>query len=240
VPLNLLTDFVNEGMGYHRDPSNFKGITAFQGEMRRRMWHVLTMMDTLISFVIGLPAGTRRVESDVRPPRNLFDADISPNASELPKDRPPTEITPASYTIAKSRICVVFAEAAELTQKVFPPKHSYIMTLNRRLHEAHDQIPEVLRVRPVDDSITEPPVLIMSRLNIELLYLKTQIVLNRNYLTAGQSDPKYAESHKLCLGAALETLRYQSVIYHACQPGGQLSKIWWYMCKLISSFSMSK
>lgn len=218
--------------GYHRDPSKFKGITPFQGEMRRRLWHVLNMMDTLISFAIGLPTMVRRVESDVHAPRNLFDSDISPDMKALPKERPYSEITPASYCISKSRICVLFAEAAELSQKVTPPKHSHIMAIDKRLEEAHGLISEGMRVRPLEDCITDSPVLIMSRYNIELLYQKTRIILHRNFVTAGQSDARYAESRKICLDAALETMRHQNNIFHACQPGGQLNKVWWYMASL--------
>lgn len=219
-------------MGYHRDPSNFHGMSPFQGEMRRRVWHVINMMDTLISFAIGLPAVVRRIENDVRAPQNLLDCDISPDMTELPKERPVSEITPATYTIAKSRVCAVFAEAAELAQKITPPRYSTITALEKRLDEAHNQIPEGMRVRPMEDCITDPPVLIMSRFNIELLYLKTRVVLHRHYLTAGQSDARFVESRKSCVDSALEILKYHKIIFHACQPGGQLSKVWWYMSSL--------
>ncbi|KAF1952615.1 hypothetical protein CC80DRAFT_571747 [Byssothecium circinans] len=219
-------------MGYHRDPSNFKELTPFQGEMRRRVWHVISMMDSLISFAIGLPALVRRIESDVRPPRNLYDADISPSMTETPKGRPLTEITPASYAIAKCRIAFVFAEAAELAQKITPPRYSTVMALHKRLEEAHEYIPEGMRVRPIEDSVTDPPVLIMSRFNVEIVYLKTKLILHRTYLTAGQTDPRYAKSRNICVEAAVDILNYHKIIFHACQPGGQLTKVWWYMSSL--------
>ncbi|KAJ4286819.1 hypothetical protein N0V90_013071 [Kalmusia sp. IMI 367209] len=219
-------------MGYHRDPSNFKGMSAFQGEMRRRVWHVLNMMDTLVSFAIGLPAVVRRIESDARSPRNLYDADIYPNMKVLPKERPASELTPATYTIAKSKICAVFAEAAELAQRITPPRYATIVSLEKRLEEAHNQVPEGMRVRPVEECVTDAPVLIMGRYNIELLYLKTKLVLHRNFVTAGQTDPKYAESRIICVEAAREILQYHKTIFHACQPGGQLNKVWWYMSSL--------
>ncbi|KAL1613162.1 hypothetical protein SLS60_001394 [Paraconiothyrium brasiliense] len=219
-------------MGYHRDPSNFKGMSPFQGEMRRRVWHVLNMMDTLISFAIGLPAVVRRIESDTRSPQNLYDADLSPSMTEMPKARPSSEITPATYTIAKAKICAVFAEAAELAQRITPPRYATIVSLEKRLEQAHSEVPEGMRVRPVQDCITDAPVLIMGRYNIELLYLKTKLVLHRTFITAGQTDPKYAESRKICVDSASEILRYHITIFHACQPGGQLNKVWWYMSSL--------
>lgn len=39
-------------MGYHRDPSTFKGMSPFHGEMRRRVWHVLNMVLTLLLCVV--------------------------------------------------------------------------------------------------------------------------------------------------------------------------------------------
>lgn len=230
--MNGLTLRIAMRMGYHRDPSNFQGMSPFQGEMRRRAWHVLNMMDILVSFAIGLPALVRRIESDVRAPRNLYDADISPTMTEMPKERPASELTPASYTIAKSRVCAVFAEAAELSQKITPPRYTTIVALEKRLEEAHNLIPEGLRVRPIDACITDAPVLIMSRFNIELLYLKTKLVLHRNYMSAAQSDPRFAESRKICVDAAVEILKHHKTIFHACQPGGQLNKVWWYMASL--------
>ncbi|KAF2257511.1 hypothetical protein CC78DRAFT_483704 [Lojkania enalia] len=230
--MNGVTLRVAIRMGYHRDPSNFSGISPFQGEMRRRVWHVLNMMDTLISFLIGLPTLIRRMESDTRPPRNVYDYDISPNMTHLPKERPVSEITPGLYTISKSRVMAVFGEAAELSQRVTPPRYSTIVALDKRLEEAHNMIPEGMRVRPLDDCITDAPVLIMSRFNIELLYQKTRVVLHRNFLTAGQTDSRFAESRKICVDAAIEILKYQNIITHACSPGGQLNKVWWYMSSL--------
>jgi hypothetical protein len=37
-------------MGYHRDPSTFKGMSPFHGEMRRRVWHVINMVWVFLSL----------------------------------------------------------------------------------------------------------------------------------------------------------------------------------------------
>lgn len=126
----------------------------------------------------------------------------------------------------------MFAEAAELAQRITPPRYASVVALEKRLEEAHELVPEGMRVRPVQDCATDAPVLIMSRYNIELLYLKTKLVLHRTFFTAGQTDPKYAESRKICIDSALEIFRYHITIFHACQPGGQLNKVWWYMSSL--------
>ena len=221
-------------MGYHRDPRHFAGMSPFQGEMRRRVWHFLHMMDSLMSFSIGLPSMLRCVESDTRLPRNLHDADIAPAMAELPPQRPPDETTSSTYVIAKSRICVVFDHAAEQSQHVVSPQYADLVALDARLSEAVDQIPPGMRVRPLDDCIADPSVLTMCRFNVDLLAQKTRIVLHRNYLTAGQSNAKYAGSRSACVEAAMRILQHEKVIFHACQPGGQLYDYWWYIVSVTS------
>ncbi|KAF2196585.1 hypothetical protein GQ43DRAFT_484821 [Delitschia confertaspora ATCC 74209] len=219
-------------MGYHREPSLFKGMSPFQAEMRRRIWHILSMRDALISFAVGLPCGVRSVESDVRLPLNIHDSDISVHSTELPNPRPLTEITSTTYMIAKASVCSVFAEAAELAQKVVPPKQSDTVALDKKLALAHGSIPEGLRIRSLDESITDPPTLVIARFNVEFLYQKTRIVLHRNYLTAEQSNPQLQKSRKICIEAGMQILRYHRIIFHACQPGGRLDQVWWYLSSL--------
>lgn len=58
-------------MGYHRDPRNFPKMSAFEGEMRRRLWAVVSQLDTLISFQVGLPRTIQAWQHDVELPRNF-------------------------------------------------------------------------------------------------------------------------------------------------------------------------
>lgn len=46
-------------MGYHRDPASYPAISTFDGEMRRRVWAIISMIDVLISFQLGLPSMVR-------------------------------------------------------------------------------------------------------------------------------------------------------------------------------------
>ncbi|CAI6337700.1 unnamed protein product [Periconia digitata] len=230
--MNGITLRVAMRMGVHREPSNFGNLTPFQCEMRRRVWHTINMMDNLISFGIGLPGLVRCIESDVQPPGNYYDSDISPSMTEFPKERPVNEITPATYTIAKCRISEVFAEVAELSHKIKPPEYDKVLSLQAKLEEVHNSMPAVMRVRTLEESINDAPRLIMSRLNIELVYLKTKLILHRIYLTAGQRDPRYAESRRICVESAIDILNHHITVFHACQPGGQLATAWWYISSL--------
>lgn len=57
-------------MGYHRDARHFPHISVFEGEMRRRMWTLITDMDTLASSRVGLPRLLREFQSDTALPQS--------------------------------------------------------------------------------------------------------------------------------------------------------------------------
>ena len=215
-------------MGYHRDSSHYPTITPYEGEMRRRVWALLMQYNVLKSFQLGLPSMIHK-HTDTRAPHNLMDQDFSIASKIFPAERPMDEITPVSYAIAKSRICTVFSAAAEISHRVVQPSYlEEAMDLDRCLKEAHAMVPGPLQMRSTDQSIIDPPALIINRLNLEFLYQKTRCILHRRYLSLAYGDPRFAYSRETCLDAATRTLSYHSMISNATSPGGQLQHVQWY------------
>ncbi|KEY80325.1 transcription factor C6 [Aspergillus fumigatus] len=188
-------------MGYHRDPRNFPKMSAFEGEMRRRLWAVVSQLDTLISFQVGLPRTIQAWQHD---------------------SRPETELTPLCYTIAKGRIMSIFGRISDLAYSREPVTYEQTLEIDRHLEEAHNQIPLILRTRPMEQSITDPSDLILRRFTLEILYQKCRCVLHRRYLAEFPDDMRYTYSRWVCMTAAKQILRHQAVLHHESQPGGQL------------------
>lgn len=220
-------------MGYHRDPSHY-GISPFQGEMRRRTWYLIYGLDVLLGFSLGMPSIARGFQSDTRLPRNLHNEDMSPDMTDLPPERPDSELTIVLYTIAKAKLLSVFAPAADAAHSVTPPTYPEIMDLDRKLEEIHSSMPMAYKMKPLEESVGERPDVIMNRLNLELLYQKTRCVLHRTYLAKAHHDSRYEHSRKACLEASLALLQLQAMIYQACQPGGLLVRCSWYYGSLTS------
>lgn len=101
--------------GYHRDPEHYREISVFDGEMRRRIWMCLSLLDHYTSLQAGLPPSTIQAQSDTEKPRNLTDEDLDPLMMELPQARPASETTPILFPIILNRI--MFANA-EIMSKV--------------------------------------------------------------------------------------------------------------------------
>lgn len=214
-------------MGLHRDPAKVGGnLTPFQGEMRRRLWHLLIQVDLLCSSLLGLPATTQAIESDTAYPRNLRDEDFDENSTELPLSRPETEITPMTYTICKSRICEVFAKVGVLANRMSLPSYDEVMALDRALQETEAAVPEFIRLKPLELSITDPAAVIIQRFSIALLLQKCRCMLHRKYIT---TEPY---SKKVALEAAMELLSYQSSIHESALPGGPLAQNRWFLSSL--------
>ncbi|OJD35753.1 c6 transcription factor [Diplodia corticola] len=220
-------------MGYHRDPSHY-GISPFHGEMRRRTWYLIYGLDVLLGFSLGMPSIARGFQSDTRLPRNLHSEDLSPDMTDLPPERPDSELTIILYTIAKAKLLSVFAPAADAAHSVTPPTYPEIMDLDQKLEEIHSEMPLAYKMKPLEESAGETPDVIMNRLNLELLYQKTRCVLHRTYLAKAHNDSRYEHSRKACLEASLALLELQAMIYRACQPGGLLVRCSWYYGSLTS------
>ncbi|KAF2172348.1 hypothetical protein M409DRAFT_17583 [Zasmidium cellare ATCC 36951] len=223
-------------MGYHRDPASYPAISTFDGEMRRRVWAIISMIDVLISFQLGLPSMVRTLQSDTQSPRNLLDRDFNVNTKVLPPSRGIDELTPSSYTRAKLRITRIFADASELSHATIPPSHEEMMELDRKLEEARAHIPPLLQMPDISELVTDPAEQLMCRFNLDLLYLKVKMVLHRRYMEKpfAQLSPHEQQmgigiSRKACTSCALRVLQHHHTIYTASQPGGQLESVKWYM-----------
>lgn len=208
--------------GYHRDPRHYSEISVFKGEMRRRVWMYLSLLDHYISLQAGLPPTTVQSQSDTEEPRNLTDDDLYPAMAVLPSARPPTEKTHILFPATLNRIMFVGAEIIGKVCSVRGVPYRDVRRLDAALRQLQATLPSPLRFQSLGDSIADAPTTIMDRYNIDLMYQKARCDLHRRYLAQHRLDPKYAYSRRECLDAARRVLQHQSDIFGASTPGGQL------------------
>ncbi|KAI5927574.1 fungal-specific transcription factor domain-containing protein [Camillea tinctor] len=214
-------------MGYHRDPSHFKRISPFDGEMRRRVWAMLYHMDLGISGQMGAPRLIRDSIVDTAEPRSLLDSDFNADTVVLPPSRPETEATPALVVLAKIRMVSVYGVVSDLINSTKPFPYSRVMEVDNMLKEALEKVPEYCRVRPISDCIMDPASIIIQRIYIQTTYHKAQIVLHLRYLTASRDDDRYIYSRRATLEAAIAILKFQHTIDDELKPCGRLFPARW-------------
>ncbi|KAF9881049.1 hypothetical protein CkaCkLH20_01199 [Colletotrichum karsti] len=219
-------------MGLHREPSKLANVSAFDGEMRRRMWNMAVQLDLLVSFHMGLPSMLNGIDCDVELPRNLVDEDFSPDTPELPPARPMTDYTEMTYPIIKSGLMRVFGQVARQAHLLTPPPYAEVMRLDALLHEAWARIPPFMMVKPLEQCVTTPPMQVIQRFGLASLYNKARCVLHRRFLLEPAARTEHDYSRRQCVEGAMIQLEFQNTIWHACQPGNMLSQNGWFVSSL--------
>lgn len=222
-------------MGYHRDPSHFPNLTPLQGEMRRRLWTTVLTSDTLLSSQMGMPRMISDWKWDTAEPRNLFDTDLSQSLTALPPSRPETEHTTTLELIARRRILIAIGTISNLADAVKPASYAEVMQADKKLHDAVSTIPPPLRFKSLQASMTDSPQVIMSRLFLEHLLYKGQIMLHRRFLnletiSSRESNPegdRFTYSRTACIDASLGALRIQHILDEETCRWGQLHDMHW-------------
>lgn len=84
--LIALVSHVARSMGYHRDGTVFN-LSPFETEMRRRIWHLLVLLDNRSTEYHGYePPVADKKAYDTRWPLNINDSDISSDMTEPPPE----------------------------------------------------------------------------------------------------------------------------------------------------------
>jgi hypothetical protein len=187
----------------------------------------------LISFQFGMPSIVRSDHVDTQAPRNLYDDELHEDMKELPASRPSFEATPMTYMIAKSKMTYKFGEIVERTGSLTnQPSYEETMSFDQQLRDIRASHPPLLQMRSFQDSARDPANLIMQRIGLELVYLRSIFVLHRRFIAKGRDNPRYAYSRRACIDASMEMLTHQATLHEEAQPGGRLRSVKWYISSL--------
>lgn len=202
-------------MGLHRDPKNFgTTITPSEGEIRKRLWTIISCMDILESIKIGLPAMVRLDECDAGLPLNLHDDEVGDHVNILPPERGREELTGVSYMIAKASLARVYAKIVAQASSLVPrPAYDQILKIDTELRELYGRAPSFLHLRSKEESKNDPAWLVIQRYNLDLITQKALVTLHRPYAARAQSNPRYQNSRRKCVEAAMILLKHQSEIF---------------------------
>lgn len=214
ITMNLLLQ-----MGYHRDPSRFPDISPFDGELRRRGWARALEGDLVMSLQSGMPRRIRDDHWDTAEPRNLHDTDFDEDTEELPPSRPETEVTAVLQLIARRQMVVAVGAAVDLATSARVQPYADVMAVDQQLRDAEARIPPPLRPRSMVASLTDPPILIIQRFYIALMFRVGRLMIHRKYLSLDVGGESFAYSRKACLDACLELLQIQRTVDEEAAPG---------------------
>lgn len=208
------------------------GISVYDGEMRRRLWHLAIQLDLIVSFHLGLPSMAAGIESDTLDPHNLLDEDFDEDSTVLPPKRTGPDYTPMTYQIHNAKLMRRLGQVARQAHLLTVPTHAKVMQLDKLLQETWSRVPPCMRVVPLDVAITDPPSQVIQRFGLGALYQKTRCALHRRYLAEKEPWPEHDYSRRACLLAALALLEYQNMLFEGTKPGGLLCQNGWLVSSL--------
>lgn len=220
-------------MGYHREPKHFKGMSAFAGEMRRRVWITLVDLDLAISSQMGLPRMIEERHADIELPRNLHDSDFDVDTVELPPSRPETELTLILYRLNKDRMMKCLGLVWDLVVDIRPHTYVEVMNIDAKLEEAHSSIPDCLRWRSMAQCVADVPSMIVQKVFLRIIYYRAKIVLHRKF-SHTKTPHEYPYSREAILDAAFNLLDYQRILDEETQPFCRLYEERWRVSSLVS------
>lgn len=161
-----------------------------------------------------------------------MDEDFDETTKELPPGRPDTEYTHMTYPTYKAGICKLFGLVARQAHALTEPTYDEVMDLDSQLAAKYDAMPAFMKVRPLEECVTDPPWQVVQRFGIAALYHKAICVLHRRYLVEKGYRKEHDYSRRRCLLAALALLQYQNTVFEAARPGGMLSQNGWFVSSL--------
>ncbi|EOA92133.1 uncharacterized protein SETTUDRAFT_134212 [Exserohilum turcica Et28A] len=215
-------------MGYHRDPSRFPNISPFEGEMRRRKWLVVMTLDLVTSAQLGLPRMIQPFMFDTQEPRNLAEGDIYEDMTgPVPPSKPESELTSLLYFILLSRLRNIQAQIIDMMNATSQPPYANITDIDTALRYIHDNAPHSPDVKDIVDVSIPMTLQSMRQCQIDLAFLKAEVMLHRPYLKLGRVDKHYEYSRRVCLNASMRMLSFQCKMHAVYQPEDKMFSSGW-------------
>lgn len=208
-------------MGYHRDPKGFPNISAFEGEMRRRVWSLVRQADIWFSYLSGMPSIVSDELTDTENPRNLFDEDIHEDISELPPSQPASVETTSTFLNVKGNIVRALNQVLHHVQLANGSSYDEVMRIDQDLRAARDSAPTFFW--PGDFTGDRPVFNVYLGWAIFGIYHKAQCVLHRRFLRAGTENSRYDYSRRQVVDSSQRLLQLQSLLHKEAKPEGHLT-----------------
>jgi hypothetical protein len=224
-------------MGYHQDSQIYPQLSTFEGEMRRRVWLLLLVVDCIVAWQTGLPRVIPKGLGNTRRPRNLLDQDFGPTTSVLPLSRPESRtISNITYMLAMEQM---LSMASEITESLITsPSSERTIHFKQRLEATLNQIPSSLRKKASDVTATNDDTIIQL-FTLEMTYQRARCILHRQYLLNRQENNNYQAFRWECVDAARRILECQSELFQRVLSQPQYRHRGWFHASCSISDSLT-
>lgn len=221
-------------LGMHRDASHYPNVSVFRGEMQRRLWGAILIIDIQSSCQVGLPRMINQGMYDTKPPSHILDEDFDENMVVLPPITTEYERSAIGHATFKYRLVLVFGKIFDASNLVSPISYDEVMRLEKLLLDAVEEIPECFRARSIHVLNSGSILQRVRRFSIEMTYLKSRCFLHRKFLSEAESLQKHSYSVKACVDSSMLILQYQNYMTIEAAQGRPLHGMKWITSSLMT------
>ncbi|KAL1836845.1 hypothetical protein VTJ49DRAFT_4595 [Mycothermus thermophilus] len=195
-------------LGLHRDSETLPGMSAFEVEMRRRLWATVLEIVLQSSLDSGAPPLVSLDDFDTRPPSNYDDDQLAENAKGAPSPRPPHAFTQTTVQIALLRSFPV-----RLTIAQYVNHFSSSPTVEETLRWNAELTNACRTLSSTFQPFYDPAGILPKRLSLFQLRMAEHmvhrffLVLNYPWLWSAQNDSTYYFARKMCVETSLKLYR---------------------------------
>lgn len=198
--------------GYHRDPGSYSKISAFNKEMRRRIWTAIVELDLQVALDRGMPPSVRKSDYDCAPVANVNDNEISEANVELPAEKPLDQTTDSSFQAVLARSQPVRLEAcAMMHSPSITCSYEEIQRLDWELNKQLSAIPAWATSASWDLKTRHKVILWKSLLETKLA--QSLLSLHTPFAIEAPKEPLFAPSARTRLEMAAAILSTQQRSY---------------------------
>lgn len=194
--------------GYHRDPSRYTKISVFNREMRRRVWTTIVELDLQIAIDRGMPPSVQASDYDTAAPLNINDEDIHETITELPAERPLTEVTSSSFQAVFSKSLPLRLKACALMHSPqISCRYDEILRMDWELSKHLSTIP-AWETSETDHIATQHKVILLRSL-LETRIGQSLLCIHTPFAVEAQKEPVFAPSARARMEVATMVLSTQ-------------------------------
>lgn len=197
-------------LGLHVDPSTILEVSAFQAEIRRRLWVTIMEMELQASIESGMPVMTTRMKFGHVTLANLDDCDFDESTAQLPASKSLHEWTDSlsQITLAASlpyRMMAMSRAGNWSSEMGFDE----LLKHGRQLEECLRQIPSPLKMDYASPGDNEPGFL-LNRVLLDVYTRRPLLCLYQSIAREGNGElPAFWEIQRVCSESSLVMLSFQ-------------------------------
>ncbi|KZL80568.1 fungal specific transcription factor domain-containing protein [Colletotrichum incanum] len=201
---------IAQGLGIHRDGTNFD-LPPFETEMRRRLWWAICTLDLRSAEELGSDLTIIDRSFDTELPSNINDSDIEPGMTEVPKSR--RGKTDCAVSLVRYEICALSRRlhtAGSAMAGVCPrDASSSLEDRERMLIEVYDRVEDKILQHCFTD---DDPLFWMAAMIARVIMAKMSLVIYQPMLFPGNGHELSNEIRDRLFLSAIEIVEYNYIL----------------------------